>query len=497
MLILLLIPKIETVGAARWLTILGISILAFLLSAAVIIESAGIALIAAISAWLVLSYFLDPGAAKLRLKRFLPIVLIAFAAEAVWLQQGSNVRDWPLPGRGESYIAQLRLKDGNAPEMGFASPKDIAVRVEKNLRESIGFLAETILHRWISPSWTSPLRAGVLILLLCGLLNSLAREDGRLCALYFIFYEFIYLLWPWFSGVIRFAMAVLPLACMFLFEGIVALREWSRHYPQRIASLFLPISLILAFCASRHASNQGLQDKISVVFWLVSGIFCLGLLRKDAFASRFGLRKWQTLVSRTFSLRGLRVGCGQFLAVLTAAYLICDGVTMNISMARQNLVSGVNAFQNAPEIQAARWIKLHTNPDVVVASRHTGLLYHYSRRKVVWFPPITDPRILMKGFRDHHIEYVVIVIRKFSYYRPSEADCFDLLDKEYPKNFHLVEKNGNLRIYEVLATFTDRVSQPPNSLSRATTPETVEINSSHARELTYATTRQRPPKKVL
>jgi hypothetical protein len=455
MLILLLIPKIEIVTTARWLTILGISILAFLLSAAVIIESAGIALIAAISAWLVLSYFLDPRTAKLRLKRFLPIVSIAFAAEAVWLQQGSNVRDWPLPGRGESYIAQLKLKDGNAPEMGFASPRDIVLRVEKNLRESIGFLDETILHRWITPSWTSPLRAGALILILCGLLNSLAREEGRLCALYFIFYEFIYLLWPWFSGVIRFAMAVLPLACMFLFEGIIALREWSRRHPQRIATLFLPISLILAFFASRHAINQGLQDKISVIFWLVSGIFCLGLLKKDDFASRFNLRKWQTFVSRSVSLTGLGFGSGQFIAVLTAAYLIFEGVTMNISMGRQNLVSGVNAFQNAPEIQAARWIELHTDPNVVVTSRQTGLLYHYSRRKVVWFPPITDPRILLKGFRDHDIEYVVIVIRKFSYYRPSEADCFDLLDKEYPKNFQLVEKNGNMRIYEVLATFTE------------------------------------------
>jgi hypothetical protein len=143
---------------------------------------------------------------------------------------------------------------------------------------------------------------------------------------------------------------------------------------------------------------------------------------------------------------------------LAIAYLVFDGITMNISIGGQNLVSGLNAFQSTPEIQAARWIELHTDPNVIVASRQVGLLYHYARRRVVWFPPITDPRTLLQGIRDHHIEYVIVVDRKFSYYLPSETECFDLLDKAYPKAFHLVEKNGNMRIYEVPATFTDAPS---------------------------------------
>jgi hypothetical protein len=86
MLIFLFISKIEKL-VARWRTILAVCILCFLLSAAVIIESAGIALVGAISVWLFLSPFLNPGTVRLRLKRFLPVDLFALLAEAAWLQE--------------------------------------------------------------------------------------------------------------------------------------------------------------------------------------------------------------------------------------------------------------------------------------------------------------------------------------------------------------------------------------------------------------------------
>ena len=451
MLVFLLVPKLEVLERHSRRIFL-VLMLCFLLTAAVITESIGTALIAAMLAWLLLSFFVNRGVARSRLTRLLPVALLALFAEVLWMQQGSNARDWPLPGRGESYLAQLRLKSGNHPELGFASPKDIVVRVEKNLKESTVFLGEALLHRWIRPSWTSPLLTGIVILILCGVLSSLWQENGQLCALYFIFYGSIYLLWPWFSGVVRFAVAVLPLACLYFAEGVLSLRQWSRQYPRRIGALFLPLSLVLASFASAQIWNaeagHGLQAKISVVFWITCAVLCGRLIWRGR------IRFWDhafsaRLLDGTLSVRGLSFGRIQILMILAVVYLVATGVIGELAIGRENLDSGYEKFKSAPEIQAARWIKSHTDPNVVVAVRQVGLIYHYSKRKEIWFPPITDPKILMRGILDRHIRYVIVVDRKFSYYIPPEAVCFDLLSKAYPYTFQVVYKAGQLTIYEV------------------------------------------------
>jgi hypothetical protein len=130
--------------------------------------------------------------------------------------------------------------------------------------------------------------------------------------------------------------------------------------------------------------------------------------------------------------------------------LVVTSIVADISIGRQNLAFGSIRLDNTPEIQAARWIESHTAPNAIISSRLTPLVYHYSRRRVIWFPPITNPEILMQGVRKHHIQYVVVVDRKFSYYLPPDVVCFDLLYTAYPLGFRLVEMKGQLRIYEVL-----------------------------------------------
>jgi hypothetical protein len=121
-------------------------------------------------------------------------------------------------------------------------------------------------------------------------------------------------------------------------------------------------------------------------------------------------------------------------------------------MGRENLVSGPKRLEDTPEIQAARWIRSHTDSNDVVVARQISLIYHYAKRKVVWFPPITDPKVLMSGIREHHAKYVIVVDRDYSYYLPPEADCFAVLNRAYPDAFRLVEKERQLRIYEVRPT---------------------------------------------
>jgi hypothetical protein len=453
MIVLLLIPKLETSQRGPRRLLAGL-LLCFLLTAAVIVESAGIALISAMVAWLILSFFGDLEIARSRLKLFLPVVLFALLAEVLWLQRGSNPRDWPLPGRGESYLSQLRLKSGNYPELGLASTKDKVLRVENNLKESTVFLGQILLRRWISPSWASIGVAGCIILVVLGLWSSLWRSNSQLCALYFICYECIYLLWPWFSGVLRFALAVLPLACLYLAEGVWALRQWSRQYPRRVATLFLPLSILLAFFAGGEAwraeAGRGLQEKISVIFWITSAFICARFMCRGPLPSSNRLSWGQGFLGKRYTVGGLSFHPVQLFVILAIAYLVTIGVAAEIRMGRENLISGSTKLENTPEIQAARWIQSHTDPNVVIASREVGLVYHWSRRRVIWFPPITNPKVLMQGIREHHINYVIVINRNFSYYLPQETICFDLLYSSYPEAFRLVEMRGQVRIYEVL-----------------------------------------------
>jgi hypothetical protein len=450
-LIFLLIPKLETAKRVSSRVLLAVT-LGFLLTAAVIVDSIGIALIAAILAWLFLSFFGNPGVAGLRLKYLLPAVLLALSVEVLWMQQGNNTRDWPLPGRGESYLAQLKLKSGNHPELGLASPKDVVYRIENNLNESTVFLDQALLRRWVGDSWTSPLIMGTLTLIVCGLLISLWGQNGQLCALYFIFYESIYLLWPWSNGVVRFAVPVLPLACLYLAEGALSLWKGGRRYPRKIGISFLPITLALACFAGVQnpslSAGHGLLSKFSMIFWIACALLCALLIWRGktiSWGDSFPLRFFQ----KTTSLGRLSFTPVHILLTLAVIYLVAIGVAGEITMGRENLVSGYEKFQNGPEIRAAQWLQSHTDENVVIATRQEGLIYHYAKRKEIWFPPLTDPAILMRGILDHQISYLVVIHRKSSYYSPRETECFDLLNKVYPRAFQQVEKAGPLTIYEV------------------------------------------------
>jgi hypothetical protein len=451
MLVLLLVPQLETQRPGLHRIFMAL-FLGLLIAAAVIIESAGIALVGGMLAWLTLSFFHNRQNAKSRLKLFLPVILIPLLAEALWLQPGGNPRDWPLPGRGENYLSQLRLKSGNNPELGLASPKDVVLRVEKNLRENAAEIGQILLRRWVNPAWTSPLITVFVIFIILGVCSSLTQSSSQFLAFYYVCYESICLLWPWYNGPLRFAVAVLPLACLYLTEGALALRNLSPHYRRYLAILFLPLFVILAVVASSQGwsdSNHGLQQKMSAIFWSCCAVLCFGCIRKESLQSWSISSLVQSFLRRRYMVAGFSFGPAQLFVILTMAYLTATGVAAEIPIGRENLVSGVTEFQNNPEIWAAQWVGSHTSPDVVVASRQVGLLHHYSGRKVVWFPPIADAEVLMHGIRDHHISYLIVINSEFSYYLPSETVCFDLLHRAYPEVFRLAEQRGNAKIYEL------------------------------------------------
>jgi hypothetical protein len=467
MLALWLAPKLETAvsGPRR---VLAAALLALLVTTAVLIQSAGIALIGALLGWAVLSLLRDYPAGRSRIGFVAPAILVAMFVQTLWLQRGSNPKEWPLPGYPDTYASQLKLKSGNYPEMGFAAPKDVVLRVGNNLKEGTLYLEYVLIRRWISPSWTSIGVAGCVLLILSGVFSSLLRSDSQLCALYFIGYEFIYLLWPWSFETPRFVLPVLPLACLYLAEGTLALRRWSQQYPRRLAALFLPLSITLAFFAARQGwtatAGHGLQDKVSALFWIASAALCVSLAWKESLPSPLHLSSMRSFFGKHYSTGSFSFSPGQLLGAMLLTCVVATGAAAEISIGRENLTGGSTRLDSTPEIQVARWIQSHADSNAIVASRLVSLLHHYSGRKVIWFPPITNPDVLMHGIREHHIQYVVVIDRDFNYYLPPDPVCFDSLYKAYPQEFRLAEAKGQVKIYEVLPDSTAQ----PSSLAAPT-----------------------------
>jgi len=453
MLVLVLAPKVDTqTGGPR--RFLAAALLAFLMVGAIMIQSAGIALIGALLGWCLLVYLRDSSHAWSRLKLIAPAILLAVLFQVFWLQRGSNPPEWSLPGYRQGYFSQLKAKNGNYPELGYASTRDIVARVENNLNEHTRYLlGEVLIRRWISPSWASIGVAGGVILILLGIGCSLPRDDSRLCALYFVAYESIYLFWPWSFETPRFTLPILPLACLYLVEGALALWRWLEHYPRRVGAALLPVCVVLAIFASRQglaaSAGQGYQEKVSAIIWAICAAFCTLLIWKGSLPP-IKLPPWAHNLAGSYRVGNLSFSSIRLLAVFALMSLVVGGVAVEIPMGRENLAKGSIRLESNPEFQASRWIKTHTVPQTIVASRLVSLLHHYSGRRVIWFPPITDPGVLMRGIRKHQIQYVIVVDRGFNYYLPPDPVSFDLLSKAYPQAFQLAYQNGQVKIYEVL-----------------------------------------------
>jgi hypothetical protein len=92
---------------------------------------------------------------------------------------------------------------------------------------------------------------------------------------------------------------------------------------------------------------------------------------------------------------------------------------------------------------------LHTGGNAVVMARHVPITYHYSERKVVWFPPSSDPHLLMEGIKKQRVGFVIVVRRENSYYLPPDEDCFFQVLKTYPEAFRLIDQASDFRIFQL------------------------------------------------
>jgi len=158
------------------------------------------------------------------------------------------------------------------------------------------------------------------------------------------------------------------------------------------------------------------------------------------------LSRWGTGVS----IQGKSLTLRQVVGVGIVVALGAVGIVQQLSSGRDNLNFDLTTQPSYADIEAAKWVQAHTAGTAVVMARQLDVVYHYSRRKVVWFPPLSNPQLLMEGIQQYNVEFVIVSDRKFSYWLPQERDCFLPLVSAYPRAFRLVHEGPQFRIFAVV-----------------------------------------------
>lgn len=424
---------------------------AVLVVSALMIESRGIALLSGLLAWMAASFVSDRPRAVTRLLTFLPVLVLGTAVQGWWMQRAPSSSDWALPGYPASYLSQMKLKVGNFPELGLASPGDWVARVGRNLEDGAHGLSEMLTRHWIDTVWSSPAISGMILLALLGVGYSLWRMGGRLMDWYFLGAGAIYLLWSW-SFDLRFFLPATPFVTVYVWRGLQAARWLAARKPRATAALGLAVSIPLGIHSSLWAFglrsgdvvSGGLQADLSALVWMAL-IVTSGWM---AWAGRapFSARLH---VPSLHWLGGARAGLPAAGAVVVL-FLVAVGVVQQVDMGWSNThLTGEDI--NPPDVEGARWIAAHTSPDAVVLARHYAVVYYYSHRNVQWFPPISRPDVLLEGIRKRYVNYVLVVERQNPFYLPSDVDCFKLLLHAHPEALRLAASGPKYGVYEVVS----------------------------------------------
>ena len=163
-------------------------------------------------------------------------------------------------------------------------------------------------------------------------------------------------------------------------------------------------------------------------------------------------------MQRPVSVIESRRSLWETLAAGSLTVLIALGVAMQVRIGLRNYHFDPKTDGAYPNIEAANWIRSHSVQSAVVMARKEDIVFHYGQRKVVWFPPSSNPGILMEGIRRYHVQYVVVV-EGDTYWRPASDECFRALSRAYPNEFQLVHQGPHDWVFAV----GEAESSRPNS----------------------------------
>ena len=247
----------------------------------------------------------------------------------------------------------------------------------------------------------------------------------------------------------------------------------AKNNPRAVGIAWLPIAIALTIGAglSLHGPPIGsqsryleFQDEFSFLIWLLSAVLATWMIWANTAWLEPAARV--SLFFRTSS-GAPRINPRRIAARLGIGFVICLiflGLKKQVDVARINLDSN-SGINHSADAEAGAWIRSHTDTDTVVMARHVPTVYHHSQRKVIWFPPSSNPQLLMKGIVEHKTNFVIVVRRESSYFLPPDDISFAALLATYPGFFHLLYKASEFRIFEVT---TDTLSRSQHILGAPT-----------------------------
>jgi hypothetical protein len=442
-----------------WGTVLAAAVVASLL-----IATGTIALLGAMAAVVASTALTDRRLARTRLLKFLPVFLLGIVVQVWWMHRKPAPIEWPLPGYPGAYLEQVKLKSGNHPELGMATWSDIPTRVNKNLLIESGIVAQLVLRHGINRRKVTIVVIPVLLIAI-GWAYSISKSRGmELIDWYFAGYELIYLLWPW-TMEPRFLLPIAPLACFYIWRGSRAL-IWAAKTNSRVVGItwFLTAAVVAALGVrsiylQRTGGKPDSSEELMVPLWLISAGCAAWMVAvgQSIFSIEASSRVGKWLKHHLDLWRVSPLHLLRYAGYLCVAGVLLIGIRTDVRIARENLntTDQINAQRTGvieiqpPEVEAGLWLRSHAPPDSVVMARHWQTVYHYAGGKSVWFPPISNPDVLLDGIVKHGVDYVVVVKHSEPYYMPDDDYCFDRLLAAHQKNFRLILQKGNLRIFKV------------------------------------------------
>jgi len=443
-------------------SVISIAVASLALVFAVLIRSVGIALLLGLSTWIIASFLEASETALHRLKRLCLPLLLGLAAQAAWSMwaQRHERLEWQLPGYPQSYTAQLKVKNGEYPELGLAKLSDIPARVGRNIVSRAAMLDQILTGRYISPFWSSPAIAGLLCLIGLGLFHSLRRRAG-LHDWYFLWYELIFWLWPWETEE-RFVYPIVPLAVLYLWRGTKLLKRYLEGWPAAVGACLSLLGITLASSSAAfflralpadmspaHARADRAQLLLATLLWVgVAGagaVFIRFHTVRDLLSAAKASQDLESVLRSTVVISAPIAG------VLVLCVMVGTGLAGQIALAHDNLHIDVTKRFAYPEIAASNWIRTHEPSKTVIMARDQDMVFHYTARRVVWFPPISNPDVLMEGVRRNHVDVIIVAYHPRAYWLPSEDTCWRALAQKYGDAFHLINQGPDYQIFQVVS----------------------------------------------
>jgi hypothetical protein len=193
-----------------------------------------------------------------------------------------------------------------------------------------------------------------------------------------------------------------------------------------------------------HVRGDHLQAIAATIFWAAAASIGILKLKRNCRTRSNGDTPKPISQIKGLSL-AFRLAT---LAALTA--LIVSGARQILVTGRNNLNPDITQQSFYPIMKVADWIVAHDRPDTVIMAREPDILFHFTGRRTIWFPPISDPQVLIAGIEGHRVEEVLVVHQPKSYWLPTDEQCFDFLQKAYPDRFNLIHSTVDTRLYEIV-----------------------------------------------